>query len=49
MKITVNVGNVKQRNPAAYAMAVGRVKNAVHKDKSQYTRKEKHKKTLTGY
>lgn len=39
MKQKVN----KRRNEAAYAMAVGRVRNAKHRDRTKYTRKVKHK------
>ena len=48
LKFTVDVSSVKLRNPAAQALAEGRVgRHSVHRNKKQYTRKQKHKKLLT--
>lgn len=48
MKFTVDVSKIKRRNAAARAMAEGRTARcAVHKDKTQYSRKQKHKKKVS--
>lgn len=36
----------KPRNAAAYAMATGRYRNSRHRDRTKYTRKQKHAKSL---
>lgn len=50
IKFIVDTSKVKHRNAAARAMAEGRTSRcAVHKDKTRYTRKQKHKKRSTDY
>lgn len=34
---------VKQRNPEAMALATGKYRNAVMRDRTKYSRKQKHK------
>lgn len=50
MKITIRSEDIKRRNPvAAELRSNSKFRKRVERDRTKYTRKQKHKKSLTRY